>query len=239
MDGTWTIGELAERASTVLAADGQGQVSGRVRETPNDRLIRWYATIGLVDPPLSRAGRVARYGRRHLLQLIAVKRRQADGLSLAEIQAELVGATDAYLESVASLPAGDVAMADAVTADGARADGVEVAADGHPDRRGPVRDGRFWAAAARPRAATRSGTAVAPAGAAEPEPLPADFEPQTGDLLQGLRLAPGVVLLLEAGPSVIPVAAAADLRAAAAPLLTALARHGYHAGTDDRERKQP
>ena len=72
---------------------------------PNERLIRWYVTVGLVDPPLSRRGRVARYGRRHLLQLVAVKRRQAEGRSLAEIQAELAGATDEALAAVARVPA--------------------------------------------------------------------------------------------------------------------------------------
>src|SRR5689334_22435182 len=51
-------------------------------------------------------GRVALYGRRHLLQLVAVKRRQADGRSLAEIQAELAGATDATLAAIARVPEG-------------------------------------------------------------------------------------------------------------------------------------
>ncbi|WP_433376929.1 MerR family transcriptional regulator [Streptosporangium sp. CA-115845] len=98
----WTVGELAERASAALAPTAQ--LNGRVRDVPNERLIRWYATIGLLDPPLARRGRVALYGRRHLLQLIAVKRRQADGRTIAEIQAELTGATDQTLESIARIP---------------------------------------------------------------------------------------------------------------------------------------
>jgi hypothetical protein len=230
VDGTWTIAELAERASTVLAAGGQGQVSGRVREAPNDRLIRWYGTIGLVDPPLSRTGRVARYGRRHLLQLVAVKRRQADGRSLADIQAELVGATDAYLESVAGLPPDDAAVTTAA---------------GRPAPRGPAHEARFWAAAARPSPASRFGTATAafaraagPEPQSEPEPHPAEPERQAADLVQGLRLAPGVVLLLDAGPSALPATAVAELTAAAEPLIRVLAQHGYPTGTDDQERKR-
>jgi DNA-binding transcriptional MerR regulator len=82
----------------------QTRANGRVRDVPNERLVRWYVTVGLVDPPLSRRGRVARYGRRHLLQLVAVKRRQAEGRSLAEIQAELAGATDEALAAVARVP---------------------------------------------------------------------------------------------------------------------------------------
>lgn len=100
MSETWTIGELAERAAALLGAEGR-RANGRVRDVPGERLIRWYTTIGLVDPPLSRRGRIARYGRRHLLQLVAIKRLQGAGRSIAEIQAALAGATDAMLEAVA------------------------------------------------------------------------------------------------------------------------------------------
>ncbi|SPT60058.1 MerR family transcriptional regulator [Actinomadura madurae] len=104
MERTWTIGELAEDAAAALAADGSAQVSGRVRDLPNERLIRWYTTIGLVDPPLGRRGRTSLYGPRHLLQLVAVKRRQAAGRSIAEIQLELAGAPNATLAQIAALP---------------------------------------------------------------------------------------------------------------------------------------
>ncbi|MGA4989057.1 helix-turn-helix domain-containing protein [Nonomuraea bangladeshensis] len=104
MSETWTIGELAEHAARALR-DGAAPLSGRVRDVPGERLIRWYTTIGLLDPPLTRRGRVARYGRRHLLQLVAVKRLQAAGRSIADIQAALAGATDHTLEETASLPA--------------------------------------------------------------------------------------------------------------------------------------
>ncbi|WP_231329171.1 MerR family transcriptional regulator [Actinomadura graeca] len=106
MDGIWTIGELAEHAVAALATTESAQLSGRVRDMPNERLIRWYTTIGLVDPPLGRRGRAALYGPRHLLQLVAVKRRQALGRTIAEIQLELAAATDAMLEEIAALPSG-------------------------------------------------------------------------------------------------------------------------------------
>ncbi|MEV3980160.1 helix-turn-helix domain-containing protein [Nonomuraea sp. NPDC049758] len=102
MSDTWTIGELAEHAARALRAGAQ-PVNGRVRDVPGERLIRWYTTIGLVDPPLTRRGRIARYGRRHLLQLVAVKRMQAAGHSIAEIQTALAGATNATLASAAGL----------------------------------------------------------------------------------------------------------------------------------------
>ncbi|WP_232835370.1 MerR family transcriptional regulator [Actinocorallia populi] len=93
---TWTISELAERAAAALA---DLEVNGRVQDVPNERLIRWYATLGLLDPPL-RQGRTARYTGRHLLQLVAVKRRQAAGRTLAEIQAELTGAPSETLLAI-------------------------------------------------------------------------------------------------------------------------------------------
>src|SRR6202035_5311349 len=100
-------------AGSEPAPAGPLRANGRVRDGPNERLVRWYVTVGLVDPPLSRRGRVAQYGPRHLLQLVAVKRRQAEGRSLAEIQAELAGATDEALAAVARVP--DMAPAPGVS----------------------------------------------------------------------------------------------------------------------------
>ncbi|TCN41144.1 MerR-like DNA binding protein [Kribbella orskensis] len=100
----WTLGELAERVEAALA-DYPGQVNGRVRAVPDGRVIRWYTTIGLVDRPAEMRGRTALYSRRHLLQLVAIKRRQAQGHTLAQIQAELAGATDESLQPIAALTA--------------------------------------------------------------------------------------------------------------------------------------
>ena len=74
-----------------LAVDYAGQASGRVRDVPDRRTIRYYTTLGLIDRPAAMRGRTALYGLRHLLQLAAIKRLQAHGLSLAEVQQRLVG----------------------------------------------------------------------------------------------------------------------------------------------------
>lgn len=100
----WTLDQLTELVETALAVDYPGQVNGRVRAVPDRRAIRWYSTIGLVDRPADMRGRTALYGRRHLLQLVAIKRLQSQGRTLAEIQAELSGATDRTLRSIAALP---------------------------------------------------------------------------------------------------------------------------------------
>src|SRR6266496_1439423 len=117
----WTLDQLAERVGAALSVDYDGQASGRVREVPDQRAIRYYTTIGLVDRPAAMRGRTALYVRRHLLQLVAIKRLQADGLSLARIQRELAGATNAQLERVARIPPAE----DPATASVAPAAGVE------------------------------------------------------------------------------------------------------------------
>jgi DNA-binding transcriptional MerR regulator len=245
MEGPWTILELAELAAETLAAaqpavppadagtpSGPARANGRVRDVPNERLVRWYVTVGLVDPPLSRRGRVAQYGRRHLLQLVAVKRRQAEGRSLAEIQAELAGATDEALAAVARVldtrSAPDTrAMAPArFWARQARQPGTAAAERTGPPvaaAAGPVqpgtaaaeRAGRPTAAAARGGQEDRGG-AMAPAG-----------------LVHGIRLAPGVTLLLEgAGREPGPDDMTAIVNAAQ-PLLEELASRRLRASGPD------
>ena len=108
----WTLDELVERVRRALAAEYPGAPNGRVRDLPDRRAIRWYTTTGLVDRPLGMRGRTALYGPRHLLQLVAVKRRQAQGRTLAEIQAELAGVADDALAGVARVPADLLVLTD-------------------------------------------------------------------------------------------------------------------------------
>jgi hypothetical protein len=250
MDDTWTIAELADRAAAALAADGSAQASGRVRDLPNERLIRWYTTIGLVDPPLGRRGRTALYGPRHLLQLVAVKRRQAAGRSIAEIQVELAGATDAALARFAALPAPpDPASTDLPPTPGTTrgrtashpGSNDRAAGDGAPslhrnlpalpeDRgtspavpkgseepTGGDDRGSFWSR--RPDVSFRQN--VITAGYGEPPPA----------VVQGVRLTPGLTVLLE-----VPVLSGDDLaaiEAAARPLLDELRRRGLLAPAEN------
>jgi DNA-binding transcriptional MerR regulator len=263
MEEPWTILELAELAADALAAtplaaaetatsagvgtpSGRARANGRVRDVPNERLVRWYVTVGLVDPPLSRRGRVARYGRRHLLQLVAVKRRQAEGRSLAEIQAELAGATDETLAGVARLtdasPAPQAAPAapDRFWARQPREPGPAAPDAEGPDQAGPLaaeRSGHGPAVdserpdragsvdAARP---DRAGSvAVAQRGA----PATAAAQgagkvrgaagPPAG-LVYGIRIAPGVTLLLEGADHEPSPDELNDIVDAAEPLLREL-----------------
>lgn len=100
----WTLEELTARVAAALDGTAYaGAPNGRVRDVPDARAIRWYATIGLVDRPTMR-GRTALYGPRHLAQLVAIKRRQSQGRRIADIQVELSEAPDALLWEIADLP---------------------------------------------------------------------------------------------------------------------------------------
>jgi len=107
MNERWRLEELVELAGQALnAAPYEGQTSGRVREVPDARTIRYYTTIGVLDRPVEMRGRTAYYGRRHLLQIVAVKRLQARGMSLVDIQKNIAGADTSSLRRWAALPAG-------------------------------------------------------------------------------------------------------------------------------------
>ena len=99
----WTISELAAEAAAVLSAADVNQESGRVSDVPSTRTIRYYTTHGLLDRPTDFRGRTALYDRRHLLQLVAIKRLQTRGTPLEDIQQLLIGASDAELESMAQI----------------------------------------------------------------------------------------------------------------------------------------
>lgn len=106
MQGKWTIDELGSVVALALATDQSNSANGRVRDIPDLRTIRYYTTLGLLDRPAEIRGRTAFYGHRHLLQLVAIKRLQGRGLTLAEIQRQLVGLTNAALIQLTRLPAG-------------------------------------------------------------------------------------------------------------------------------------
>ncbi|MEP6778909.1 MAG: MerR family transcriptional regulator, partial [Gemmatimonadaceae bacterium] len=72
----------------------------RIQSAPDSRTIRFYQTSGLLDRPVRYDGRTAKYGRRHLLQLLAIRALQSKGLSLAQVQSSLAGATDSELQQL-------------------------------------------------------------------------------------------------------------------------------------------
>jgi DNA-binding transcriptional MerR regulator len=85
MNETWTLAELVAEAASWIATLPPPK-NGQVRAVPDERTIRYYAAQGLLDRPSAMRGRTALYSRRHLAQVIAIKRLQSAGHSLAAIQ---------------------------------------------------------------------------------------------------------------------------------------------------------
>jgi DNA-binding transcriptional MerR regulator len=91
-------------ARALQSGDYHPADSARIRAVPDTRTIRYYTTLGLLSPPAEMRGRTAYYGKLHALQLIAIKRLQAENLTLSDIQQRLAGLTGKRLEGIAKLP---------------------------------------------------------------------------------------------------------------------------------------
>jgi DNA-binding transcriptional MerR regulator len=100
----WTLEELRVLAEEILAMEGIASESGRIRSIPDERTLRYYTTIGLLSRPAAFRGRTALYHRHHLAQIVTIKRLQASGLSLSDVQIKLTGLTPTEMERLAKLP---------------------------------------------------------------------------------------------------------------------------------------
>jgi DNA-binding transcriptional MerR regulator len=231
----WTIAELGERVSAALAeVEYEPPMNGQVRAIPDLRTIRYYTTLGLLDRPSAMRGRTALYGRRHLLQLVAIKRLQAEGRSLTEVQAALAGLDDAALAAIARVRVGGPKSPPGP--------GLGQAEAPEPGRRAA----RFWAAAPA-HSSDADGAHGDPASRATAQPdgkagaVPAGRAPAVLTTMTRIDLAPGVSVIIErAGrPGGLPLHAASidqvDLARAAAPLLEALRRHGLASEDPEEE----
>lgn len=98
-EGAWSLDEFIEVANSLLPDYLPKDASERSAESVNQRLARHYSTQGLLDEPL-KEGREARYFYRHLLQLLALRRLLAEGLSSALVKRVLEGKDDADLEGL-------------------------------------------------------------------------------------------------------------------------------------------
>jgi DNA-binding transcriptional MerR regulator len=196
---SWTIAELTERVAVAVARAGLGGKS------PDERAIRYYTTLGLLERARLR-GRTAYYGARHLAQIVAIKRLQADGASLAEIQQVLPTLADGELSALT---------------------GVELVARAMPTAR---RD--FWRAPALESIAATDAIeapvatdAIDPPAASSAALADRDAPPIVSTFVaeQRLELMPGVHLTIAARRT--PTDGDADaLRAAAVDLLAELVR---------------
>ncbi len=99
-DWTGGIDDFVETANTWLARLLPLDRAARPKDEVNARLVRHYTTVGLLALP-TREGREARYDRRQLLQLLALRRVMADGLSGKALYSVLSGQDDDGLAQLA------------------------------------------------------------------------------------------------------------------------------------------
>jgi DNA-binding transcriptional MerR regulator len=77
-DAAWNLEDFVAEVNTRLAIMPGGYGDARQREDFSVRLLRHYASLGLVDES-ERAGREARYRYRHLLQILCLRQLQRQG----------------------------------------------------------------------------------------------------------------------------------------------------------------
>lgn len=100
MKGRIFIGaaELAQEAAGILSESGPVQERGTVRDLPDERTIRYYLFEGLLAPAEDKQGTASVFGYLHLLQLLVVKRLQAENLPIRKIRELVEGRTERELE---------------------------------------------------------------------------------------------------------------------------------------------
>src|ERR687886_2478487 len=93
----WNARGLAAHVTALVDAAGMRPTNASARAAPSARSIRFYVASGLLDRPEG-TGTAATYNYRHLLQLLHIKIRQREGLTLDKIKQELQDQTGDTLE---------------------------------------------------------------------------------------------------------------------------------------------
>lgn len=89
MSGEFTLEQLARAVQDWCEQHRVFPVNGQAAEEITERNIRYYRTIGLLDPPIG--SYTKRFTDKHRLQLLAIRLYQAQGLPLRKIRDELYG----------------------------------------------------------------------------------------------------------------------------------------------------
>ena len=87
----FTLEELARAVQEWCEKHRVFPANGQAAEELTERNIRYYRTLGLLDPPLGSYTKT--FTDKHRLQLIAIRLYQAQGLPLRKIRDELYGQT--------------------------------------------------------------------------------------------------------------------------------------------------
>src|SRR3954464_13335721 len=89
---SFTLRSLTTAVNAWCEDHSVAPLNAQAADELNERSIRYYRTLGLVDPPRA-GGAGAGYGEIHFLQLIAIRLLQAQGQPLRKIQELLYGRT--------------------------------------------------------------------------------------------------------------------------------------------------
>ena len=220
MTASWTIQELRQQVEERLA-DDDAPANGQVRAVPDERSIRYYTTLGLLDRPTLR-GRTALYRPRHLAQLVAIKRFQSEGKTLAEIQVLLPAMDDHALARLSGIAIETKAPRAGSRRDFWREPVVVVEAEPAPESESesePEPEPEPESDSPIPRLPTPAPVSPPPVS-----PPPAPVSPSAVSLLE-LHLAPGVRLAFHATRPATDADAHALLTAATPLLAELLRRH--------------
>jgi DNA-binding transcriptional MerR regulator len=198
VDEQWTLSELVSEVAARIAAL-PAPANGQVRAVPDERTVRYYGTIGLLDRPLAMRGRTALYGRRHLAQVVAIKRLQTMGRSLAEIQALWPTLDDGTL---------------------ARMSGIQLP----PAAVGGGRK-EFWKSEPAGAGASATSTTASPVASTSTAPSTTTSTSTPPAVELRIELVPGVSISIAMSDDIaLSTADVRAIRAAAAPLMDELAR---------------
>ncbi len=97
-----SLDELVSAANTLLPDILPSDISDqRIKEELSPRLVRHYSSQGSLEEPL-KEGREARYTYRHLLQLLALRRLQAEGHRTGSVSSLLTDMSETELEDLLS-----------------------------------------------------------------------------------------------------------------------------------------
>ncbi len=90
--------EFARVGEQILAEMGLEQARGTVTSVPDERTIRYYMAEGLIQTPGEKQGTASLFGYLNLLQLLTVKKLQAEHLPIRKIRELVAGKSEQELE---------------------------------------------------------------------------------------------------------------------------------------------
>jgi DNA-binding transcriptional MerR regulator len=100
------VPEFAVAAARHLAELGLVQERGTVTDVPDERTIRYYLSEGLIQPAEKKQGTASVFSYLHLLQLLVVKKLQADHLPIRKIRELVAGRNERQLERLLGVGSG-------------------------------------------------------------------------------------------------------------------------------------